>query len=127
MSHHLVELSCLVDGEIWHGLSYIEKSMHLVVHSFTHEAGLQKLVIKNLKGKGFECAAFSGLAVRDAIETRWGTIDNFNRWVKETIVNVLELRNMTIFLLSLSSYASQCMNTSTYVLTTSSTSAGIVG
>ena len=99
--HHLVELSCLIDGEIWHDLSCIDKSKRPVVHSSTHETGLQRLVVKNLKEKGFDCAEFSGPgdrdAVRDAIETRWGTMENFNRRVQGTIVNVLELRQVCLY------------------------------
>lgn len=110
--HHIIEPTCMLHSENWYDLSFIDRRQRPTVHISAGDPVADQKLLKLIKSRGFECIdvyepweADVKEFVKQSIVSSWGTMDDFNARVQETVVNAMELsqvKRCVIHTLSLS-------------------------
>lgn len=93
--HHIMEPGSLLKGWTWHDFSLLSRIIRPTLHSSTIDIPLNEMLIDNIKASGFDFADFSVPEDRDkvrgSIMERWGSMENFNTRILDTVGTSLDL------------------------------------
>ena len=104
--HHIIEATCLLNSAHWFDLAYLDKAIRPILHYSKFDPVVVDKLIKGIN-RGFVDyvdAHNSGEVrmkafVKEAIESRWGKVENFNTRVRNTIVKAMEVSKVSYTIL----------------------------
>ena len=107
--HHIIEPNCLYYSETWYNLSFVDRRLRPTLHHSADDPEADQKLSNLVKARGFECVDVSEAGeaemkrfVQDSIKNRWGTMEKMKRRVEETVINAMELSQVSFSLSSLS-------------------------
>ena len=107
--HHIIEPNCLYYSETWYNLSFFDRRLRPTLHNSADDPEADQKLSKLVQTRGFDCVDVSEAGdaemkefVKESIMNRWSTMAKMKLRVEDTVINAMELSQVSLFLSSLS-------------------------